>query len=114
VSQRFRIVSEADAHVIELLLPAHIEALEFDSINTDIAEQIIARGSSAWVIDLTGALYIGSALLGLLINVRTKVRQSHGTLTLCSMDAALERVLRVGSMERLFTIVNGRREALKK
>jgi len=64
------------------------------------------------VLDLHGAGYIGSALLGLLINVRTKVKHTHGTLVICRLDPMLHRVLRSGSMERLFVIAAERDEAL--
>ncbi len=110
--QRFRFVEHRDACVIELTLPAHIEAMEFDVLNAALGEHITRRGSSKWVIDLTGANYIGSALLGLLINVRSRVRMTRGQLALCKIPPLLERVMRAGSMDKLFLIVTDRDEAI--
>ncbi len=109
---RFRIVSEGDIHVIEFSIPDDLESLEFDALNQTVADAIGARGQAKWVMDLTHVAYAGSALLGLLINVRTKVRRSEGKLVVCAMHETIERVLRTGSMERLFVIVQTREDAM--
>jgi anti-anti-sigma factor len=101
-----------DAYVIELALPAQIEAMEFDVLNAAIGEHIARSGASKWVVDLSGADYIGSALLGLLINVRARVRATKGRMALCRIPPLLERVMRTGSMDKLFVIVSDRDQAL--
>jgi anti-anti-sigma factor len=110
--KRFRIVTERDVRVIEITIPDDLESLEFDSINTALADAVTDAGAAKWVLDLTAVSYAGSALLGLLVNLRTKVRRSRGTLAICCMDAQIERVLRTGSMDRLFIITATRDEAI--
>ncbi|HEX8340445.1 MAG TPA: STAS domain-containing protein [Tepidisphaeraceae bacterium] len=110
--QRFRVVRVGNAFVAEFDLPEEIEAIEFDAINTALGLEIVNAAAGRWVLDLTGAAYFGSALLGLLINVRSKVRKGRGTLVLCGMNPRLARVLRAGSMEKLFDIVDDRTAAL--
>lgn len=111
MSHRFHISSHETAHVLELVIPDIIEAAEFDSINTALSEQIIARGKSPWIIDLSQTRYTGSALLGLLINIRTTVRTSGGQMMLCGVDPYLQQVIRLSSLERLFKIYGTRAEA---
>jgi anti-anti-sigma factor len=110
--QRFRVVRVGVACVVEFDLPEDIEAIEFDAINTALGLEIANAAAGRWVLDLSGAAYYGSALLGLLINVRSKVRKNRGSLALCAMNPHLERVLRAGSMERLFEICDDRAAAL--
>ncbi len=110
--RRFRIVSHQGVRIIEIRLPEDLESLEFDTINTALADAVTEVGAAKWVLDLTDVAYAGSALLGLLVNLRTKVRRSRGTLVICCMDPMIERVLRTGSMDRLFTIAATREEAV--
>lgn len=112
MSDRFRIVVESDCQVMEFFLPAHTEASEFDALNPLLARAIVDRAGAKWVVDLLHTRYAGSALLGMLVNIRTKVKQTKGKLVLCHLDPMLERVLRAGSMDRLFTIVSDRPAAL--
>ncbi|MBC7784326.1 MAG: STAS domain-containing protein [Burkholderiales bacterium] len=109
---RFSIVPLTGANVVELVLPANIEAIEFDSINEQLSAVVVSSGEARWIVDLSGAEYFGSALLGMLVNLRAKVRASRGKLALCQIGPALERVIKTSSMERLFTIVVTRDEAL--
>ena len=111
VPDRFRISTEQDAFVIQFHLPSEIEALEFDLLNQQLADAISAHIGGRWIVDLTTVAYAGSALLGMLINIRTRVRKSRGTMVLCRMDPLLERVLRAGSMDKLFLIVDTREAA---
>lgn len=112
MSDRFRIFAVGACQVIEFFLPAQIEASEFDGLNALLAKAVVEQAGAKWVVDLSNAVYAGSALLGMLINLRTKVKQTKGRLILCGLDPMLERVLRAGSMDRLFTIAPDRSAAL--
>lgn len=98
-------------HVLELVIPDTIEAAEFDAINLALTEQIIARGKSPWIVDLAQTKYTGSALLGLLINIRTTVRTAGGQMMLCAVDQYVQSVIRLSSLDRLFRISPSRAEA---
>lgn len=111
-SQRYIVVPMGAVRVIELRLPDELEALEFDTLNSELAALILQAGAAKWVIDLAATSYLGSALLGMLVNVRTKVRQSRGKLAVCGLNNEIQRVLRLGSMDRLFTIVETRDDAI--
>ena len=111
--KRFRIVTQRSVRVIEITIPADLESIEFDTINISLSDAVTETGSAKWVLDMTHVEYAGSALLGLLVNLRTKIRRSNGRLAVCHMNPLIERVLRTGSMDRLFTITSTRDEAIE-
>lgn len=111
-NQRYTVIGVGAVRVIELRLPDELEAIEFDALNAELAALILQEGAIGWVIDLALTSYLGSALLGMLVNVRSKVRQSRGRLALCGVNSEIERVLRLGSMDRLFKIVETRDDAV--
>ncbi len=111
-AERFSIRIEREIRVIELLVSADVESIEFDAINTSLSAAVASHDAKRWVLDMTQVGYAGSALLGLLVNLRSAIRRKSGTLVLCCMDPMIERTLRTGSMERLFVIVDTREDAL--
>jgi anti-anti-sigma factor len=56
---------------------------------------------------------MGSAMLGLIVNVRQQVKTAGGKLALCNMSPRLAEIFRMCSMERLFTITRTRADAIK-
>ncbi len=99
------------SQLLEFHIPVNIEAIEFDQLNEEIALLITKSPGKKWILDLSRSEYFGSALLGMLVNIRTKVRSLKGVLILCHLTPDLQRVIRASSMERLFTIVETREEA---
>lgn len=109
----FRLTDEGAAKVIALSLPTTIDSSEFDRLNESVLGILGQDPGSAWVIDLTHVTYMGSAVLGLMVNIRQVVRQSQGTLVLCGMSERLMRIFETCCMERLFKIVATRAEAVR-
>jgi stage II sporulation protein AA (anti-sigma F factor antagonist) len=109
----FQIVQEGDAHVITLRLPQSMDSNEFDRINEQVLEIFAEHTHPRWVLDLTGINYMGSSVLGLLVNIRQRVMTLHGQLVLCGLSPQLLRVFRTCCMEKLFKISKTRGDALK-
>jgi anti-anti-sigma factor len=57
--------------------------------------------------------YMGSAMLGLVVNLRQQIRNASGELVLCGLSPRLLGIFRTCCMERLFTIVRTRADAIK-
>lgn len=112
MAELFRVTSHPSANVIELMVPDMIDPLEFDQLNEGMLRALETAKSRLWVLDLTKARYLGSAMLGLIVNVRQRVKSSGGKLILCGMSSELTEIFRTCSMERLFTIVGTSRDAL--
>lgn len=98
--------------VLEILLPETLDPLEFDRLNESLLGTIDGNASGSWVLDLTGTAYMGSAVLGLLVNLRQRVKSKAGQLALCGLTPALLGVFHACSLQRLFTICNTRQDAL--
>lgn len=99
------------AHVIELRLPHHLDVMLFDDLNTSLTHHI-HHHPGHYVIDLSRTDYMGSAVLGLLVNLRTKVRSSGGELVVCCLSTRLQEIFRVGALERLFRVAPTRETAV--
>ncbi|HEY1684253.1 MAG TPA: STAS domain-containing protein [Tepidisphaeraceae bacterium] len=110
----YRIGEAPQARVAELFLNDSLDEMEFDHLNESLLGAIDAAPSGKWVLDLTQTSYMGSAVLGLLVNLRQRIKHAHGILVLCGVSPQLEKILRACCMERLFTIVKTRDEAMKK
>ena len=108
----FRHHPAGEAHVVELMLPDALDPLDFDRLNEALLGAVDANVGGAWVLDLTHTTYMGSAVLGLLVNLRQRVKTGRGQLALCSMSPALLGIFHACSLQRLFVIAKSRDEAL--
>lgn len=109
----FHIVNVDSARVVELSLPITLDSGEFDRINETLLESVNREPQARWVLDLSRLSYMGSAALGLMVNVRQQIRQGGGALVLCGMTPRLHQIFRTCCMERLFTIKSSRLDALR-
>ena len=115
----FKVSQVQSVSVVELDLPASPENADLDRLNESLLGALGiggAPGSAAggsWVIDLSNLDYAGSAVLGLLVNFRQRVRQAGGRLVLCGLSPRLEQIFRTCSLERLFRITHTRDEAVR-
>ncbi|HWE02844.1 MAG TPA: STAS domain-containing protein [Tepidisphaeraceae bacterium] len=112
-TELFQIVIVADARVVELSLPISLDSGEFDRINEALLQHVTREPHARWILDLSKLSYMGSAALGLLVNVRQQVKAGDGKLVLCGMSARLQQIFRTCCMERLFLIKATRGEALR-
>jgi anti-anti-sigma factor len=111
----YRHTTEGGIHVIDLLLPMTTDHTEFDKLNDVVGDLLEGKpASEKWVIDLSHVDYIGSALLGLLVNLRQRVKAGGGRLVLCGLSDHLNKALRTCSLQSLFTIADRREAALKR
>ena len=107
-SDFYRFEAGPAANIIALNLPESLDAMEFDQLNGAILKLLEGRTRQKWVIDLTAVSYLGSAMLGLLVNIRQQIKINGGRLVLCGMSPRLLEIFRTCCMERLFSIVKDR------
>jgi stage II sporulation protein AA (anti-sigma F factor antagonist) len=113
VDAYFQISSTDAAQVISLRLPTAIDSNDFDRLNEELLAAFDTRRDGAWVLDVSGVTYMGSSVLGLLVNIRQRALQSGGQLILCGLSPALLRIFRTCCMERLFHITRNQADALR-
>jgi len=109
----FQLKQSGSANVIELLLPDELDSVEFDRLNESMLHLFDGRSSENWILDLSKTEYVGSAVLGLMVNIRQHVKAAKGKLVICSLSRTLGDIFHASSLERLFTIAKTRSEALK-
>jgi anti-anti-sigma factor len=98
--------------VIRLLLPETLDSSEFERLNESLLSLLSEQPGGAWVLDLSELSYVGSAVLGLFVNLRQRVKQSNGRLVLCGLSDRLLQIFRTCSLERLFVIRRSQDEAI--
>jgi anti-anti-sigma factor len=108
----FRLTRSGSVNLIELFLPVGLDIDEFDRLNESVLALIAAEPGGGWVMDLSKLDYMGSASLGLMVNVRQRVKEGKGRLVLCGLSPRLLQVFKTCCMERLFKIVRTREEAV--
>ena len=108
----FAVSQHGVVQVLALTVPPHMDSADVDRLHEQVLSAIGTKPAARWVIDLEAMSYMGSALLGLMVNVRQRVKQGGGKLVLCGMSDKLLQVFRTCSLERLFTIRSGRGEAV--
>ena len=114
MAERFRMSTEGEVAVLELDLPEELDSDEFGRLNEALLELVAIRPHAAWVLDLSHLEYAGSAVLGLMVNLRQKVKETDGRLVLCGLSERLLTVFRTCSLERLFIIRRSRPEAVNR
>jgi anti-anti-sigma factor len=100
-------------NVIDLTLPQSLDSEEFDELNESMLKTVEDKSADLWVLDLSEVDYMGSSVLGLMINVRQHIKSGGGRLALCGMSPSLMQIFHTCCLERLFTIAKTRQDAIK-
>jgi anti-anti-sigma factor len=111
--RHYKVSQDQGVHVMELTLPVVVDPAEFDKLNEAIGDATDTAGGARWVLDLRHVEYVGSALLGLLVNLRQRVMAGGGKLVLCGLSDQVAKALQTCSLHNLFTITPNRIEAIK-
>ena len=113
MSERFVHHGGEKVEVIELRLPQQLDFKEFDKLIESLEHIINSKPAAKWIVDLSHVEYSGSAVLGLLVNLRQQIKEGGGALVLCNTSPRLSEILRACSLDRLFKTVATRDAALK-
>jgi anti-sigma B factor antagonist len=112
-SQFLKVSNLQSVNVVELALPDDLDSSEIDRLNEGLAQTFAPQPGARWVLDLGETQYMGSAVLGLIVNIRFRVKAMDGKLALCRMSARLHEIFRACCLEKLFTISRTREDAVK-
>ena len=109
----FRVNSDGPVQVVELSLPSQLDSEDFDRLNDALLRLFDEKPGGRWVLDLSALAYAGSSALGLMVNIRQKVKQAGGRLALCGLSPRLMQVFKTCCLERLFVIKSLRADAVR-
>jgi anti-anti-sigma factor len=113
MSERFAHTSSDKCELLELRLPQQLDFNEFDKLIESLSQVVQSKPPARWVVDLAHVEYTGSAVLGLLVNLRQQIKETGGSLVLCHTSARLSDILHACSLDRLFTTAPTRDAAMK-
>jgi len=108
-----QVTATQSVNVIDLALPESLDSEEFDRLNESMLKSIDGKVSDRWVLDLSGVDYMGSSVLGLMINVRQHIKAGGGKLALAGLSPQLTQIFRTCCLEKLFMITKTRAEAIR-
>ncbi len=100
-------------NVIELWLPEHLDSEEFDRLNQSLVSELDRKINGRWLLDLTAVDYMGSSVLGLMINIRQHIKSGGGKLVLNALSPRLTQIFRTCCLEKLFQISKSREEGVR-
>lgn len=103
----------APVQVLELTIPRSADMYEFDRVNEEVARVTADQQAGRWVLDISGSDYVGSAILGVLVNVRQRIRGGGGYLAVCGLSDPLVHAMRTCSLYNLFSIAETRADAIR-
>lgn len=100
---------DSETHVIELVGEVDLyTAPEFK----ERMVKLIEGGKKNLIVDLTGATFVDSTTLGVLVGGVKRLRPHGGTLTLVCSDENISKIFDITGLDRVFTIHRTRDEAL--
>ena len=105
--------SNGDVQVIALALPRSVDMYEFDRLNDEIAKLTETGRAGRWVLDLHDSAYVGSAILGVMVNLRQRIRAGGGHLAICCLSNTLAEAMRTCSLYNLFAVAPTRADAVR-
>jgi anti-anti-sigma factor len=99
--------------IIDLWLPETLDSEEFDRLNTSLLGVLDAKIDGAWLLDLSAVDYMGSSVLGLMINIRQHIKSGGGKLVLNGLSPRLAAIFHTCCLEKLFQISKNREEGVR-
>jgi anti-anti-sigma factor len=108
----FHVVRESSVNVIGLTVPDGLDSIQVDSLIENILQSITPEAKGRWVADLSQVSYMGSSLLGLMVNIRERIRTSGGRLVVCGVGPGLKRIFESCCLDRLFVFAPSRNAAI--
>ena len=104
---------EQSVSVIDLRLPEQLDSGEFDRLNESLMAVLDGKISGRWLLDLSAVDYMGSSVLGLVINVRQHIKSGGGKLALAGLTPRMAQIFRTCCLEKLFLIGRTREEGIR-
>lgn len=106
----------ARSHAVLRLEPLMGQAAwgDIDRVGTEVLASVNGRKNGAWLIDLSGLEYMGSALVALVVRIWKAVQSSGGrTVVVCGQGMPQE-VLKLAGLDKVWTITPTYEEGLKR
>jgi len=106
----------AKSHAILRLDPAIGNAAwgDIDRVGEDLISSINSHRAVAWLVDLSGLEYMGSALVALVVRVWKAVQAVGGQVVVVCGDGMPQEVLKLAGLDKVWTITTTYEEGLRR
>jgi anti-anti-sigma factor len=108
-----KVISVQTVDVIDLWLPEQLDSDEFDRLNETLMRALDSKVNGNWLLDLAAVNYMGSSVLGLMINIRQHIKTGGGKLALSGLTPRMQQIFRTCCLEKLFLIARNRDEGVR-
>jgi anti-anti-sigma factor len=105
----------AHSHAVLRLEPGMGNAAwgDIDRVGTELIANVNNRPTRAWLIDLSGLEYMGSALVALVVRLWKAVQAVGGRVVVVCGDGMPQEVLKLAGLDKVWTITATYEEGLK-
>ncbi len=106
----------ANSHAVLRLEPPIGRAAwgDIERVGNELISNVNEQKSRAWLIDLSGLEYMGSALVALVVRLWKAVQTGGGKVVVVCGHGMPEEVLRLAGLDKVWTITTTYEEGLKK
>jgi anti-anti-sigma factor len=111
--QLFQVSADQSIQMMRFRLPAIMDTMEIDTLIEDVLKAVDVAADGRWVLDMTEVAYMGSSVLGMMVNLRERIRRGGGHLVICGLSPTLLKIFQTCCLERLFSIHKTQPEAVE-
>jgi anti-anti-sigma factor len=106
----------ARSHAVLRLEPTMGQAAwgDIDRVGTEVLANVNGQKNGAWLIDLSGLEYMGSALVALVVRIWKAVQTSGGKSVVVCGQGMPQEVLKLAGLDKVWTITQSYEEGLKR
>ena len=104
---------EKGAFVIEFYASSILNQSEVESIGNELFLIAAKSACSRIVVDLENVDFLSSAMIGVFIRFKMKLRKNDSDLKLCNASSELMEMLKATKLDTVFDIYDSRRSAIE-
>ena len=100
--------------VIEFQIQSLMDPVELEKIAAELYRLIDAEDRRRIILDFERVKYLSSQAIGIIMNMHRKLAAlPRSKLVLCSINPALQQLLKITSLDKLLTVKASQKEAVK-
>jgi anti-sigma B factor antagonist len=101
-----------DVTVVDFADSSILEAAVIQQIANDIYKLVDNQAKRKLLLDFSRVRFLSSQALGMLLNLRKKVKAIDGDMVLCGLHPELRRIFKVTNLDKIFKFEETEREGL--
>src|SRR4030042_1713911 len=107
------ITSDGNAAVVAFRTASISNVEEITAASKQIKEFIEEKHPKEVVVDFEGVKFFSSAVLGLLLDIRAKLKTYDGEVVISSINPKLHRVFKISHLDKIFKFFPDKENAIK-